>query len=71
MIAVIDRIEGKLAVLEMEGGAGYIEVPVKFLPAGVKDGNVLRVTFEQDTEEEQKRKDKAKEIQDRLRNRNK
>jgi hypothetical protein len=37
---VVDRIEGELAVLEVEGKA-IVEWPVKFLPRGVAEGNIL------------------------------
>lgn len=43
-VAVVDRIEGDLAVLELGG----VEVlwPVGSLPAGVVEGSALRVTIE-------------------------
>lgn len=68
MQVVVDRIEGKMAVLEAEGGF-QIEIPVKFLPAGVKDGTVLTVTFKPDPLSEKERRDKARDLQDRLKNR--
>ena len=69
MIAVIDRIEGKIAVLELEGESGMLEIPVKFLPSGVKEGNVLRIVFAIDEEEEQRRREEVRKIQERLKNR--
>lgn len=42
--AIVDRIEEDLAVLEV-GGEGSVEWPVKFLPQGLKEGNVLDVDF--------------------------
>jgi hypothetical protein len=42
--AIVDRIEEDLAVLEV-GGEGTVEWPVKFLPRGLKEGNVLDVEF--------------------------
>ncbi len=42
--AIVDRIEEDLAVLEV-GGEGSVEWPVKFLPQGLKEGNVLDVEF--------------------------
>jgi len=63
MEAVIDRIEGKIAVLELEGET-FIEIPVKFLPKGVKDGDVLKISIEVDYKAKDK---KVKELQDKLR----
>lgn len=62
---VIDRIEKDIAILELEAGC-FIEVPLKFLPKGVKEGNVLKMYFELAPDEEKRRKDKVKELQDRL-----
>ncbi|MEI6632943.1 MAG: DUF3006 domain-containing protein [Chlamydiota bacterium] len=42
--AIVDRIEEDLAVLEV-GGEGMVEWPVKFLPRGLGEGNVLDVEF--------------------------
>lgn len=66
MEAVVDRIEGKIAVLEIEGET-FIELPVKFLPKGVKDGDVLKIYIEIDTEAKKERIKKVKEIQEKLR----
>ncbi|MDD5067225.1 MAG: DUF3006 domain-containing protein [bacterium] len=68
MQAVIERIEGNIAVLEIEGKV-QIELPVKFLPRGVRDGTVLKMSFEIDRISGQERGDKAREIQERLKNR--
>lgn len=38
---VVDRIEGGIAVLEVDGGT--IEVPAPWLPAGAREGSILRV----------------------------
>lgn len=42
--AVVDRIEEDLAVLEV-AGEGTVEWPVKHLPEGLAEGNVLDVEF--------------------------
>jgi hypothetical protein len=42
--AIVDRIEEDLAVLEVDG-EGMVEWPVKFLPRGLAEGNVLDVEF--------------------------
>ena len=41
---VVDRIEGDLAVLEVAGKA-IVEWPVKLLPRGLAEGNILDVEF--------------------------
>ncbi len=65
MEAVIDRIEGKIAVLELEGKI-IIEIPKKFLPKGVKDGDVLKVTFDIDKNAKKRKISKVKELQKKL-----
>lgn len=67
MRAVVDRIEGNLAVLEIEGGE--ILWPVKFLPAGIKPGNILDINISLNPEAEKKQREKIKKLQERLKNR--
>jgi hypothetical protein len=43
---IIDRIEGKIAVIELDAD-NYIDVPLKYLPAGVKEGQVLKLSIEE------------------------
>jgi hypothetical protein len=43
---IVDRIEDGIAVLE--GESGWLEVPVGWLPAGAREGSVLRVAVEAD-----------------------
>jgi hypothetical protein len=42
MLYVVDRIEGKTAVLVDDGGAS-LDVPRQQLPKGTREGTVLRV----------------------------
>ncbi len=65
MIGVIDRIEGKIAIIEIEGEF-FIEVPKKYLPEGVKDGDVLQISFKLDPKTRKLREDKIKKMQDKL-----
>lgn len=65
MQAIIDRIEGKIAVLEIEGEL-FIEIPKKFLPKGVKDGDVLKITFEIDEIAKKQKIEKIKKLQKKL-----
>ncbi|EKD26497.1 MAG: hypothetical protein ACD_79C01155G0002 [uncultured bacterium] len=43
---VIDRIEEDFAVIELDMD-NYINVPLKYLPAGVKEGQVLILSIEE------------------------
>ncbi|MCH4052874.1 MAG: DUF3006 domain-containing protein [Atopobiaceae bacterium] len=40
MQAIVDRIEGKVAVLELDGSS-FEDVPLSELPAGIRQGDVL------------------------------
>jgi hypothetical protein len=40
---VVDRIEGEFVVVELPAG-GTIDLPAWLLPAGVREGDVLRAT---------------------------
>ena len=66
--AVVDRIEGKLAVLELEG-KGQILWPVRFLPKGMKPGNILDITITKNLSAEKKQREKIKRLQKKLINR--
>jgi hypothetical protein len=49
MKAVIDRIEGKLAVLLMgEDGSQKVNMPVILIPEGCKEGDVLDIAIRKD-----------------------
>ncbi len=64
---IIDRIEDNgLAVLEIEGQGGDFYWPVEFLPSGIHDGSVLRFRIESDPEEESRRREKIRKLQDNL-----
>lgn len=41
--AVIDRVEGELAVLDIEGCT--VDIPLALLPEGVREGQVLELTI--------------------------
>ena len=45
---VVDRIEGEVAVLEIEGST--VEVPATALPAGAGEGSVLALTLNADAQ---------------------
>jgi hypothetical protein len=43
---IIDRIEEGFAVIELDE-ENYIDVPLKYLPAGVKEGQALVLSIEE------------------------
>ena len=59
---VVDRIEGIYAVLLANGGTDKIECPVNLLPREVKEGDVVKVSFEIDHEATKKAQEEAKSI---------
>lgn len=67
----VDRIEGDVAVLvvDTEDGAQF-NLPVKYLPEGVKDGSHLRVTFEDDPKSARAAKNKVQDLLKELRGKN-
>lgn len=50
---IVDRIEADVAVCEIEEGS-FADIPLKVLPNGVKEGDVIHISIE--AEETQKRK---------------
>ncbi|MDE5996298.1 MAG: DUF3006 domain-containing protein [Eubacterium sp.] len=50
---IVDRIEADFAVCEIEEG-NFADIPLKALPNGVKEGDVIKISVE--TEETEKRK---------------
>ncbi len=49
MKAVIDRVEGELAVLLLgDKGEFKLNLPLSLLPDGCKEGDVLKLSFERD-----------------------
>ncbi len=65
--AVVDRIEGKLAVLEIDGGD--VVWPAKLLPAGIKVGNMLDIDISLNPEAEKRQREKIKKLQEKLKDR--
>ncbi len=63
---VIDRIEGDKAVILVKGG-GEMYLPVGGLPAGAREGSVLRFSITIDREAEEERRKKVEDLQKRLR----
>ncbi|MCX6354259.1 MAG: DUF3006 domain-containing protein [Candidatus Aureabacteria bacterium] len=67
---VVDRIEGELAVLEVEG-KGWVEWPVKFLPRGTREGSILDAEFILNREAELRQRAKVSKLQQELLDRTK
>ena len=67
MKAVIDRIEGELAVL-LVGDKGEIRVnfPLSLLPEGSKESDVLNISIERDPEATSQAKERVTDLMDRL-----
>ncbi len=63
--AVVDRIEGKLALLEI-AGKGEVLWPIKFLPKGTKPGNILDFRIGRNKQAEKTQKTKIKQLRQRL-----
>ncbi|PIR93067.1 DUF3006 domain-containing protein [Candidatus Falkowbacteria bacterium CG10_big_fil_rev_8_21_14_0_10_43_10] len=56
----VDRLEGETAVLKTNGST--INLPVKYLPAGVREGDILNLSISRDGEKTADSKKQAKEI---------
>jgi hypothetical protein len=70
MRAIIDRIEGKMAVVLVGDYEEKIDIPLANLPKGVKEGSCLKVHFEIDRDEELNRRKRIQERLNRLKGRN-
>lgn len=71
MRAVIDRIEGKLAVL-LIGDEGKITVnfPLSLLPEGSKESDVLSISIERDPQASQQAKERVSGLMEKLKKKN-
>ncbi len=67
MKVVIDRIEGKLAVLLMgEDGGIKVNMPLILLPEGCKEGDVLDITISRNENATTIAKDRSKSLIEKL-----
>lgn len=48
MRAVVDRIEGEVAVLLLGDEEIKVDLPVRYLPTGAKESSILRLSLELD-----------------------
>lgn len=63
--AIVDRIEGDVAVLELPDG-NPMEIPSRLLPQGIGDGSVIRFRVDRDEQAEAKQRDEIADLQARL-----
>jgi len=71
MKAVIDRVEGELAVLLLgDKGEFKLNLPLSQLPAGCREGDVLNVSFERDVVGTEQAKERVSGLMDKLRKKN-
>jgi hypothetical protein len=67
MKAVIDRVEGDLAVVLMgDKGEFKLNIPLSLLPEGCKEGDVLNVSFERDPGATEQAKERTSSLMDKL-----
>lgn len=63
--AIVDRIEGEMAVLEMQLGHQLV-IPTIYLPREIHDGAVLKIGFEYDPETTRKKRADAERLQNEI-----
>jgi hypothetical protein len=66
MKAVIDRLEGDLAVVLCGEKEIKIDVPRVLLPENAGEGDWIKISFELDPEETEKRRERVQGLLDRL-----
>lgn len=67
MKAVIDRIEGELAVLLLgDMGEFKLNLPLSLLPDGCREGDVLNVSIERDQAATEQAKERVTGLMDKL-----
>jgi hypothetical protein len=66
MKAVIDRIEGELAVLLLGAEGTKLNIPLSLLPDGCKEGDVLNMSFERDVVGTEQTKERVSDLMEKL-----
>ncbi len=69
MKAVVDRIENQTAVLLFGDEEIKVDMPLKLLPAGTREGSLLQVDFTLDRKGEAAQREKISNLLDKLKNR--
>lgn len=70
MKAVIDRIEGEIAVLLVGEDELTLDVPIRLLPNGASEGTWMTISFELDLKETERRKNKVSALLSKLKKKN-
>ena len=68
MKAVVDRIENQTAVLLFGDEGIKVDMPLKLLPAGTREGSLLQVDFTLDRKGEAAQREKISNLLDKLKN---
>ena len=67
MKAVVDRVEGELAVLLLgDKGEFRLNFPLSLLPEGVKEGDVLNISIERDLAATEQTKERVSGLMEKL-----
>jgi hypothetical protein len=66
MKAVIDRVEGELAVLLLGDESIKLNILLSLLPAGCREGDILNMSFERDVVGTEQAKEKVSGLMDKL-----
>jgi hypothetical protein len=67
MKAVIDRVEGDLAVVLVgEKGEFKLNLPLSLLPEGCKEGDVLNISIERDSAATDQSKERVTDLMEKL-----
>jgi len=67
MKAVIDRVEGELAVLLLgDKGEFKLNLPLSLLPEGCKEGDILNMSFERDPEATEQARERVSNLMEKL-----
>jgi hypothetical protein len=66
MKAVIDRVEGELAVLLLGDESTKLNIPLSLLPDGCKEGDVLNMSFERDVVGTEQTKERVSDLMEKL-----
>ena len=67
MKAVIDRVEGELAVLLLgDKGEFKLNFPLSLLPDGCKEGDVLNISIERDVVGTEQTKERVSDLMEKL-----
>jgi hypothetical protein len=67
MKAVIDRVEGELAVLLLgDKGEFKLNLPLSLLPEGCREGDVLNVSFERDPAATEQARERVSRVMEKL-----